>query len=371
MSDNTSDPDRIERDLDQTRSRLGSHLSELQSRLSPGQVVDDLMGYFRGSEGADFGRSLLDSVRANPIPAAVTGIGLAWLMASNPRAGQAPASFGGGLGGPGATPGADWNNFDATTARLRGAEQGVSRHPGEAEHDYTYRLDQARGHAVGLSRNADETTQSFGQRIRDALANTQRSATQGAHDLRDQVSGSASAAGDAVGSLGAAAQGMAQSVGSTVQDAARQAGDALAQRGQTAGKAGGNLVAALTENPVLLGVLGLAAGAVLGALLPQSDQEEAALGGIAGQARDTVSGLAKEAMQRGSSVAQTVIDKGSESAKAHGLAGDQSAGSVVDVALSGKLAGSAKDVLQEVLRTGDDAIRKQVPGPGQEAAKPS
>ncbi len=368
MSDNTSDPDRIERDLDQTRSRLGSHLSELQSRLSPGQVVDDLMGYFRGSEGADFGRSLLDSVRANPIPAALTGIGLAWLMASNPRAGQAPASLGGGLG---ATPGSDWNNFDATTARLRGAEQGVSRHPDEAEHDYTYRLDQARGHAVGLSRNADETTQSFGQRIRDALANTQRSATQGAHDLRDQVSGSASAAGDAVGSLGAAAQGMAQSVGSTVQDAARQAGDVLAHRGRTAGKAGSNLVAALTENPALLGVLGLAAGAVLGALLPQSDQEEAALGGIAGQARDTVSGLAKEAMQRGSSVAQTVIDKGSESAKAHGLGGDQSAGSMVDAALSGKLASSAKNVLQDAMQTGEEAIRKQAPQPGQETAKPS
>ncbi len=356
MSDNTSNPDRIERDLDQTRSRLGSHLSELQSRLSPGQVVDDLMGYFRGSEGADFGRSLLNNVRANPIPAAITGIGLAWLMASNPRAGQAPASLSGGLGGPGA----DWNNFDMTTARLRGAEQGVSRHPDEAEHDYTYRLDEARGHAVGLSRNTDETSESFGQRIRDALANTQQAAARSAHDLRDQVSGSISAAGNAVGSLGAA-----------TQDAAKQAGDALSQRGQAVGKAGGNLIAAMTESPVLLGVLGLAAGALLGALLPQSDQEEAALGGIAGQARDTVSGLAKEAMQRGSNVAQTVLDKGSESARAHGLAGDKSAGNVVDAALSGKLAGSAKEVLQDVLRTGDEAIRKEVPAPGHDGPKAS
>ena len=39
---------RIEQDLDRTRARLGSHLSELQDRLSPGQVLDDLMGYFRG-----------------------------------------------------------------------------------------------------------------------------------------------------------------------------------------------------------------------------------------------------------------------------------------------------------------------------------
>ena len=59
MSDNTTDPGRIEHDLDQTRSRLGSHLSALQARLTPGQVLDDLVRYFRGREGADFGRSLL------------------------------------------------------------------------------------------------------------------------------------------------------------------------------------------------------------------------------------------------------------------------------------------------------------------------
>ena len=97
MSDNTSDPGRIERDLDATRSRLGSHLSELQDRLSPGQVLDDAMKYFRGSEGADFGRNLLDSVRANPLPAALTGIGLAWLMASGPRTGTANPALAGAL----------------------------------------------------------------------------------------------------------------------------------------------------------------------------------------------------------------------------------------------------------------------------------
>ncbi len=57
MAENASDPTRIERDLDQTRSRLGSHLSELQDRISPGQVLGDMMGYFRGSEGAEFGRN--------------------------------------------------------------------------------------------------------------------------------------------------------------------------------------------------------------------------------------------------------------------------------------------------------------------------
>ena len=85
MSDTISQQDVIERDLERTRSRMDNRLSELQERLSPGQIVDDMLGYFRGSEGGDFARNLMDSVRDNPLPAALTGIGLTWLMASNPK----------------------------------------------------------------------------------------------------------------------------------------------------------------------------------------------------------------------------------------------------------------------------------------------
>jgi hypothetical protein len=56
------------------------------------------------------------------------------------------------------------------------------------------------------------------------------------------------------------------------------------------------------ESPVLLGALGLAAGALLGALLPQTDQKEAALGGIASQARDAATNLAQGAMESGKQV---------------------------------------------------------------------
>ncbi len=365
MSENTSDPNRLERDLDQTRSRLGSHLTKLQDKFSPGQVLDDLMGYFRGSEGAEFGRSLLDNVRGNPMPAALTGIGLAWLMASKPAA--TPA------GSPAtrpATPG--WESFgapgphlygredySATIVRVREAEQAAPRRPDEPDHAYSARLDDVRGQAIGLARHAQETTESFGQRIRDALAAAEQAIMGTAHDVRDQVGNAMGAAGSAAGSLGASAQ-------NAVQGAMHSTLGALSQ----SGKAGGNLAATLSESPVLLGALGLAAGALLGALLPQSDQEEAALGGIAGQARDTAASLAREGLERGKHVAQAVMDKGRESAGAHGLTGGKSAGQLIDAALSGDLAGNAKTVIQDVLRTGDEAIRKEVtppanPAPGQ------
>jgi hypothetical protein len=354
MSDNTSDPDRIERDLDQTRSRLGSHLSELQDRLSPGQVIDDLMGYFRGSEGADFGRSLLDSVRGNPLPAAVTGIGLAWLMASGPRQGG-PAQA--------ATPGPrrvnvyrgtsgssqDGYGYDDMNSRMLAAEQGVARQTGEAEQAYAARIDEARGQAIGLARQAQESAESFAERIRQTLGSAKQTLAESTHDMRDGV-------GAATASLGEVAKNTASSIGGATQTAT----DAIVRSGRTAGQTGGNLVSAFAENPVLLGVLGLAAGALLGALLPQSEQEEAALGDIAGQARETARGLAHDAVDRGGNVARAVLGAGRESAQAHDLGGGKSAGGLLDAALSGELAGNAKEVAQDMLRASDEAVRNEV-----------
>ena len=362
MSEHTSDPRRIEHDLDQTRSRLDGHLTELQQRLSPGQVLDDVMRYFRGSEGADFGRSLLDSVRANPLPAALTGIGVAWLMTANPRGGAiGPSSAANGTGKARAydrTSGPSQGSYDAMTTRLRTAEQGVSREHGEVDHAYNTRLDDARGHAVGIARTAQESGESFGKRIGDALASAQQAVVAGAHDLRDQ-------AGSMAGSLGGAAQGAVQNIG----DVAYHAGSAATQGGQKAGQVGSNLMAALAGNPALLGAIGVAAGALLGALLPQSDQEEAALGGIAGQARDTARSLAQGAVDQGGHVAQAVLDKGREGAEAHGLTGDKSPGDLLNAALSGDLASDAKQIASDVLRAGDEVVRKETLGQGEPAAK--
>ena len=110
----------------------------------------------------------------------------------------------------------------------------------------------------------------------------------------------------------------------------------------------------------MLGALGLAAGALLGALLPVSEQEEAALGGIAGQARDAATSLAQQGLASGKAVAETVMEKGRASVDAHGLTEGKTAGQFVDAALSGELAGNAKAVVQEVLQTGDEAVRKEV-----------
>ncbi len=358
MSTKLSEIGRIEEGLDATREKLSTHIAELQDRLSPGQVLDEAMTYFRGKQGAEFGRSLMENVRANPLPVAVSGIGLAWLMASSPRGGTtAPANAPRGTSRVQVYHGSPDFGLDshaAMTARIRGAEQGIMHEAGEPGHVHAARLDVARGEAIGVVREANDTQASYSQRIRDTLDAAQQAAGRGAHDLRDQVGGMASFVGTSM-------QGAAHSVG----DAAQRSRNGVAQGGHAAG----SIAATLAGSPVLLGALGLAAGALLGALLPQSDQEEDALGGLAAQARQTARGLAQRAADTGGDVAQTVIDQGRDSAQTHGLTDGKSPGNLLDDAMSGKLADDARQVASDVLHAGDEAVRHGALGAAPDPAR--
>jgi hypothetical protein len=85
VTDTPVEADRIERNLEATRARLDATLDALQQKLSPGEMVDQAVTYIKEGSGAEFGRNLLVSVRENPIPAVLVGVGIAWLMMTSPR----------------------------------------------------------------------------------------------------------------------------------------------------------------------------------------------------------------------------------------------------------------------------------------------
>lgn len=71
----------IEREIDRDRSHFSETLSALESKLSPGQLVDQALGYAKRN-GSDFSDNLVRSVANNPIPTILTGIGVAWMALS-------------------------------------------------------------------------------------------------------------------------------------------------------------------------------------------------------------------------------------------------------------------------------------------------
>jgi Protein of unknown function (DUF3618) len=342
MTDTTTlEQDRIEDNLERTRSRMDARLTQLQERLSPGQVLDDLMAYFRGSEGAEFGRSLLDSVKSNPLPAALTGIGLTWLMATN----QHPQASTNGKQASAAS-GTPWRTIDEFDEHLRTTDAAVVRRTEDDDVVYGGRLDEARANVLGVTRIEDESSQSFGRRVQDAISATKGSLSQAAQGLGDKA--------NAVKDTVTAAVGQATNqVGGMVHDA----GDQVSSGVQAVQQISSNLFATMGDNPILLGGVGVMVGALLGSLVPQSEAEEAALSNLAGTVRSTATGMAQQVVDRGSEAAEKLVEGVRDSAETRGLSGDMSITDVVKKAGSGELLSSVKDVALDALKVGEEAIR--------------
>jgi hypothetical protein len=326
---------------------MDDRLTELRDRMTPGQILDDVTGYLRGSQGADFANNLMATLRNNPVPAVLTSVGLIWLMASGPRAPAPLAPKDDEADRPvpypryAAEPDEAAERDDGLAARLRRAEQGVVRLASESEDSFNARLDEARCAVLGVAREAEETTEAFGSRLREAVAVAKRKVVETAHDLRDEAASARDRAGGTV----------------------HRVGDTLAQGSDAARSAVDDILARIGNNPVLLGALGFAGGAILGTLVPLSEAEEKALGGLGRQVRETASGLAQDAVDTGGEVVKEALEAGLDSARAHGLTADSTVKEVVETVASGKIVETAEDVAAGALQAGADVISRSAPRP--------
>ncbi len=235
MNDRSSNPASIEHELAETRARLGNHLEELTRRLSPGQLLDEALSYLRNGQGAAFARNLGTELRDNPLPVAVTGIGLAWLMIAGSTSWGRSASRAVVPYDPAQAARSDVSSDLAERARRAG--EAVTRMADETEEAFRARVADARARIMGVQRDIEETAAAFGERVQQAM--------------------------------------------DTAQQTARDAGEAVAQAAQRSrefvSRASSGIADSVSENPLLLGALGLSAGVLLGALLPRTSQEEALL----------------------------------------------------------------------------------------------
>ena len=75
-------PAEIERDIEATRASLVNTVGEIERRLTPGRILDNVLdGALNGRDRHDF----VELVRRHPIPVALVGAGLVWLLLSGKR----------------------------------------------------------------------------------------------------------------------------------------------------------------------------------------------------------------------------------------------------------------------------------------------
>lgn len=256
----------LEREVEAKRAEVEHNLDELQDRLSPGQMMDQLFDYARTGNGAEFTRNLGRSMRDNPIPLALMGVGMAWLMIggqSNGRRYRRPDPID-----------RDWDDdwdddrYDRGWDERWNHDEWGDRFP-EDEHSIggdpvaLGMTPQARG---GTAPDDSDDSDDKGMKAK-------------AGDMANDVRGRAAAAGEQVGDSFRRAGESASRHGRNFRRGAGRYRDRFGRAVDRYGRrARRGFLDTLEEQPLVLGAIGVAVGAALGAALPASEHEDELMG---------------------------------------------------------------------------------------------
>lgn len=72
-------PAEIQRELERTRAEMAVTIQQLENDLSPGQLFDRALSLAKDNGATEFLDNLWLSVRSNPLPVALVGVGIVWL----------------------------------------------------------------------------------------------------------------------------------------------------------------------------------------------------------------------------------------------------------------------------------------------------
>lgn len=285
-------PEEIEHDLDRSRAQVSSTIDAIQSKLTPGQMMDQAFAYARTSLPADFGANLGNSIRDNPVPVALVGVGIAWLMMSGQHAdGRARARR---------------QLYDARELAARNATAGYDDPYGTLHSPDTG----AAGSHDGKMHRAASAISEKGSDLKNRTGETGRNLMDKASDLGHLISGSASSL-----------TGRAREVTHQARDRMHgSTGDAKARAGELGHRsqeqyyrAKSNFSRMLDEQPLVIGVLGVAVGTLLGAALPSTRREDRMMGStrddLLEKAKDTASRQAEQVKESAKRVAQVAKDE--------------------------------------------------------------
>jgi len=303
----------IEREVSEQRDRLEARIGEIRERLSPGQLIDEVLSYTKDG-GSKFASNLGRQITANPLPAALVGVGLTWLIASNANPGMAsqpmqrddhryddedfPYAKASGSGLKRVSHAADesgqwWSEFETNTgSRYRAASDSLGRRAGHF-------MDATGKKFAGFIDDSGNRVRRFQDESGNALDQTMGWASHRWSDLSRQAQGLASSVAQMGGDLTAGARDLAGTVRSTARDQTSQLSRQVADL--------------FEQQPLIAGALAFAAGAAMGAVLPSTSQEDQLIGEQADKVRRKATRAAGRLYEQGkeqsAQVYEDVTDK--------------------------------------------------------------
>ena len=321
----------LQREIEMQRSRVEDTIDQIQERLSPGQLVDELLAYTRGG-GGEFVSNLQRSVTSNPLPVALLGVSLAWLMAKPQGNGQSGNSHAGndrqwddsinasrGYSSYGSTYDEDYADESYPVATITGSS--ITRSGSSIDehgHSYNEFVDEAgrrfKARVDAAGNRAGHFMDETGNRFRGFTDNTGRQI----EHFRDEA-----------GNLLEQATGWASHTWQMAREKMHDARDAMhggsAAMGHHGMRAGNRLMSEadrlnhtimhqFRDQPLVGGALAFALGAAVGAALPRTSQEDAMMGEVADKVKAKAGEQLSDAYEQGKEKASELYGSAADKA---------------------------------------------------------
>lgn len=316
----SDDPDVIRRQIENTRAQMTSTISEIGERLSPDYIIDKAktsvreatierfkdMSYQANRRVEGMSSSMSDTVRANPLPVALIGLGLGWLIMSERNKRQDYEVRG---------------QYRTTGYRYYESNDG----PGavdQARHRLGDAADMVQDRAADIQNRVSGTAQRMGESVSDTASRVGETVSGTAQRVGETVSDTAQRTGETVRetayrvgeSVGHRAE-MVQERAADLSQQARTEAERLASEARWRAQAGVQRTRqtfweTMEQNPLTLGAIVLVAGAAVGASIPSTEYENR----LMGETRDKLMDEAKVRAQDTVGRVQTVLQEAQQAA---------------------------------------------------------
>lgn len=294
-------------EIRETRERMSETLDQLSDRLNPNRLKAEVKENIREATVGrvenmarnaryrveETGQGMVGRIRENPIPAAMVGIGLGWLLFGGRRRDDRTMwerSY---------VSGGEWDgqtgyvgDLSATTPRLMqddangGMGSTVNHEPGV--------VDRVKDRVSGIGETVRDTTTGFVSSTSEHVGETRERVTERVSEVADR-------AGEVIGDVAGRARHVASSVGQGTRHGVHTMGD--------------RFESTLDENPVAIGVVALAVGMAAGLAIPESRRERQMMGPYRDQLVDRVRDTVDETRERVQHVAERVVDETKDAAR--------------------------------------------------------
>jgi len=317
----------LEEDIELRRENLGRTLAELEDRFSVGDLLEQGLSLMRSHSGGVV-HSVSDTVRQNPLPVAMIGAGLAWLMLGKDgqgsdgqvRSGQVGDEFAETDSFDGIPRSEDFADVYAMCLRQEFpfdedqiaclicddlGEESLERYIEEQQRQAAKISPAYGGARLGgwddPSASSDEPEFTRKYRFKERLAQARTRLGQGTDEARDRLA-------RARENAWRRAQRARASFGRQAEEARTQAGEFV------------------DRYPLSLVLLGAAAGAALGTTLPQTEEEHRLMGRSSDKLKRKGGAMLREQREKAQRAATAARDAAGEEARAQGLDAEHARG---------------------------------------------